>query len=145
MAFHRYDLWCQILGQTLSEARGTTPLEDLYKFRTAKEIDYFAGSLITFRLTVRDRGIHIPRAWKEYPTGSLQARAKFNKQVFRTNMQVRTRDIFSDTAALILRHGRVSGLGILAGAFKSQGEFHISVVPLLIGSGGSNLHPEKYT
>ena len=54
----------------------------------------------------------------------------------------RQRDIFSDTAVLNLRHGRVSGLGILTGALKTRGEFHISVFPLLIGTGGWNLYPD---
>ncbi len=89
MAFHKYDLWCQILGQTLAEAKGTTPLEDLYKFKTAKEIDSLAGSLVTFRLTVRGKDIHIPKAWKEFPTGSLQARAKLGERSFRIAMTVR--------------------------------------------------------
>jgi len=145
LAFHKYDLWCQIIGQTLAEARGATPVEDLYKFRTAKEIDSIAGKLVTFRLTVRGKGIEIPRAWETSPTGTLHTRAKFDKRVFRINMALRTRDIFSDTSALWLRKGRVSGLGILKGALKTKGEYHISIAPLLIGTGGWNLYPEKYS
>jgi hypothetical protein len=144
MAIHRYDLWCQIVGQTLAEARGTTPLEDLYKFKTAKEIDAFAGSLLTFRLTVRGKGIHVPSAYRKHPTGSLDARARSGGQVYRVNMHIRTKDTFSDTSVINLRHGRISGLAILTGALKSKGEIQMTLVPLLIGAGGWNLYPEKY-
>jgi hypothetical protein len=144
MAFHRFDLWCQIVGQTLAEARGTTPLEDLYKFRTAKEIDAFAGSLVTYRLTVRGKGIHVPRAYRGHPTGSLHAQARSGGQVYCVNMHIRTKDMFSDTSALNLRHGRISGAAILTGALKSKGEIQMTLVPLLIGAGGWNLYPEKY-
>jgi hypothetical protein len=60
-------------------------------------------------------------------------------------MHIRTKDMFSDTSAINLRHGRISGLAILAGAFKSKGEIQITLVPLLIGAGGWNLYPEKYS
>ena len=144
MAFHRYDLWCQIIGQTLAEARGTTPLEDLYKFKTAKEIDAFAGSIVTFRLTIRGTGIHVPSAYREHPTASLRAYAKSGGQVFCVNMHIRTKDMFSDTAAVNLRHGRISGVSILTGALKKNGKIHVTLVPLLIGAGGWNLYPDKY-
>jgi hypothetical protein len=59
-------------------------------------------------------------------------------------MQLRTRDLFSDTSAMNLQNGRVSGLAILSGAIASKGEIKISLVPLLIGTGGWNIYPEKY-
>jgi hypothetical protein len=144
MAYHKYDLWCQIAGQILAEARGTTPLEDIFKFETAKEVDRFSGSLLTFWLTVRGKGVVIPRLYREHPTALIYANAKNDDQKFRVEMQLRTRDLFSDTSAMNLQNGRVSGLAILSGAIASKGEIKISLVPLLIGTGGWNIYPEKY-
>jgi hypothetical protein len=144
-AFHKYDLWCQIVGQTLAEARGTTPLEDLYRFTTEEDVDYFTGRLVTFRLTVRGKGVRIPKLWEQYATGSLQAKAKVGKHRFRIRMQLRTMYLFSDTAAINLSNGRVSGLGFLNGAVSTEkNEVEITIIPLLIGAGGWNLHPEHY-
>jgi hypothetical protein len=144
-AYHKYDLWCQVMGQTIAEARGAIPLEDLYKFKTAREIDAFEGSLVTYRLTVRGKGVRIPRLYVEHPTATLQAKSKSGGQTYAVKMQIRTRDQFSDTSAINLAHGRVSGLALLHGALKSKGEIQITLVPLLIGAGGRNLYPEKYT
>jgi hypothetical protein len=144
MAYHKYDLWCQIVGQILAEARGTTPVEDFLKFKTAKEVDRFAGSLVTFFVTIRGKGVVIPRRYRERPTALIYAKAKDGSRKFRIEMQLRTRDLFSDTAAMNLTHGRVSGLAILSGALVNKGEIKITLVPLLIGTGGWNIYPEKY-
>ena len=144
MAYHKYDLWCQIAAQTLAEARGTTPLEDFFKFKTAKEVDAFAGSLVTYRLTIRGKGVRPPRFYEEVPTSSIHAKKKVAGRTYRISMQIRTRDMFSDTSAMNLGHGRVSGLSILSGALTSNGEVKITLVPLIIGTGGWNIYPEKY-
>lgn len=144
IAYHKYDLWCQLVGQILAEASGVTPLEDLLKFQTANEIDRFAGSLLTFWLTVRGKGVVIPRLYREHPTAMIYAKAKNGSLRFRVEMQLRTRDLFSDTSAINLQNGRVSGLAILSGAVASKGETKMALVPLLIGTGGWNIYPEKY-
>ncbi|MGD9979713.1 MAG: hypothetical protein AB7H66_11385 [Hyphomonadaceae bacterium] len=136
-----YDLWCQTLAQVLAEARGVTPLEDLFRFETEEEFDGVAGRLVTFRLSVHGKDIHLPREWNEHPTGSLQARTKKDGRVYRVRMQLRTIYIFSDTAVMNLSRGRVSGLGIFQGAVINDEETEITVVPLLIGTGGWNLYP----
>jgi hypothetical protein len=60
-------------------------------------------------------------------------------------MRVRTMYLFSDTAATILRRGRISGIGILNRAVATgQREIELTIAPLLIGAGGWNLHPEGY-
>jgi hypothetical protein len=89
-------------------------------------------------------GCRAGRGYAEHPTATLQAKAKLGGQTYAVKMQIRTRDQFSDTSAVNLAHGRVSGLAILYGALKSMGEIQITLVPLLIGAGGSNLYPEKY-
>jgi hypothetical protein len=142
LAYHRYDLWCQIAAQTLAEARGTTPIEDLFDCETEEDIDNFAGGLITFRLSIYGKGIHIPGMWKDYPTGTIQARIKHENKIIRVRMQLRTMYLFSDTAAINLSRGRVSGLGVLNGAvINEDGEMEFIVVPLIIGTGEWNLYP----
>ncbi len=142
LAFHKYDLWCQIVGQTLAEARGTTPLEDFYKLN-AEEIDSASGRLVTFRLAIQGKGVRIPRMWEDFPTASIQSRATVGRQRYRVRMQLRTMYLFSDTAAINLERGRASGLGLISGAIRNQrGEVEITIVPLLIGTGGWNLYPE---
>lgn len=137
VAYHKYDLWCQIVAQTLAEARGTIPIEDLFKFGTDEEMNAFEGSLVTFALSVHGKGLRPPGMWEEHPVASLQARTKIGKQIFRVKMQLRTMYLFSDTASVNLRQARASGLGIFLGATKNDaGEIEVALVPLLIGTGG---------
>jgi hypothetical protein len=144
LAFHEYDLWCQVVAQTLAEAKGTTPIEDLYKF-SAEEIDSFAGRLVTFRFGIRGTGVYPPRMWEQHPTAVLRARATAGGQHFRVSMPLRTMYLFSDTAAVHLANGRASGLGLLTGATRNaHGEIEIAIAPLLIGTGGWNLYPEYF-
>jgi hypothetical protein len=144
MAYHKYDLWCQIAAQTLAEARGTVPLEDLYKFQTEEALDDFSGSLVTFRLSARG-SIRIPRYWNESPVGTITARATYSGKPIKIRMQIRTMYVFSDTAALNLSNGRISGLGVFGGATTNDhGEMEFTVVPMILGTGGWNLYPEKY-
>jgi hypothetical protein len=117
LAYHRYDLWCQIMAQTLAEARGTIPVEDLFQFETEEDLDNFVGSLVNFQLSIRGKGIEIPSRWKECPVGSVEARLKGENRIYRVRMQLRTMYLFSDTAAINLRRGRISGIGIFNGAF----------------------------
>lgn len=144
MAYHKYDLWCQIAGQTLAEARGTIPLEDLFKFETAEEIDKFSGSLISYRLSVRGKGVRPPRFHKEVPTASLHAKKKAGETTYNVEMNIRTVEIFSDTSAMNLQRGRISGLAILAGAQGKANAININLAPLLIGTGGWNIYPKNY-
>jgi len=140
VAYHKYDLWCQVVAQTLAEARGTIPIEDLFKFDTEKEISALAARLVSFDLPFYGKQLLPPRAWKRQPVGSLQAPIKVGQRVFRVKMQVRNMYLFSDTASVNLRQrSRAAGLGILVGANKHKtSEIELMVVPLLIGSGGLN-------
>ncbi|MFI0843529.1 hypothetical protein [Mesorhizobium sp. IMUNJ 23232] len=144
-AFHLYDLWCQVLAQVLAEAREPIALEDIFRFEREEEVDHFVGRLVHFRLSIRGKGIRIPSLWKESPVGTLQAVSKGEYRKCRVRMQVRNMYLFSDTAAINLERGRVSGLGILNGAVLNEDdEMEITVIPLVIGAGGWNLHPEHY-
>jgi hypothetical protein len=140
-AYHLYDLWCQVICQALAEARGSIPIEDIFKFSDQDDFDYLAGRLVNFKLTIYGKGIHLPGYWKKFPVGSLQSRQKIQKRLYRVRMQIRTMYLFSDTAAISLARGRVSGIGILNGVIVEEdpNEFEIAIVPLLIGSGGPNL------
>jgi len=101
--------------------------------------------LVNFRLSVIGKGIHIPKMWREHPVGSIQARKTIKKRLYRIQMQLRTMYLFSDTAAVNLRRGRVSGLGIFSGAMVGGGGVvEFTVVPLIIGTGGWNIYPEHY-
>lgn len=144
-AYHLYDLWCQVAGQVLAEAHGAMPLEDLYAYNNEDEFDAFSGQLVSFKLTVWGKNIHIPAYWNEYPTGRLTARKKLNGKVYRIRMTLRTMYLFSDTAAVNLERARISGLGIFNGATEDEnGDIEITVTPLLIGYGGWNLYPEGF-
>ncbi|WP_294121799.1 HNH endonuclease signature motif containing protein [Sphingomonas sp.] len=143
-AYHLYDLWCQVVGQTLAEARGTMPLEDLYLYETEEELDDFAGQLVTFRLSIRGKNIALPRQWEEVPVGTLTATAKVSGRRVKVKMQIRTMYMFSDTSAINLARGRISGLGIFQGGVVEGDTVELIVVPLLIGAGGWNLYPEQY-
>lgn len=144
-AYHLYDLWCQVAGQVLAEAHGAMPLEDLYSYEHEEEFDAFAGQLVSFKLSVWGKDIHIPAYWKEHPTGRLTARKKANNKVYRVRMALRTMYLFSDTAAVNLERARVSGLGIFNGATEDDdGNIEMTVTPLLIGYGGWNLYPEVF-
>ena len=77
--------------------------------------------------------------------GTLTARMKFHGRKVSVKMQVRTMYLFSDTAVINLENGRISGLGLFNGAvIDENGDLEITVVPLMIGAGGWNLHPEGY-
>lgn len=144
-AFHLYDLWCQVVVQVIAEARGAVPLEDLYAFETESEFDNLVGALVTFKLSIRGKNIHIPRYWQEHPVGQISAAVKNGGKTFRIRMQLRTMYLFSDTAAINLERGRVSGIGLFNGAVQiSEDEYELTVVPLLIGAGGWNLYPENF-
>lgn len=144
-AYHLYDLWCQIGCQVLAETHGAMPLEDLYAYEREDEFDGFSGQLVTFKLTVWGRSIHIPRYWHEHPTGRLTSRKKANGKVYRVRMTLRTMYLFSDTAAVNLERARISGLGIFNGATEDEdGNIEFTVTPLLIGYGGWNLYPEGF-
>jgi hypothetical protein len=67
LGFHMHDLWYQVVTQTMAEARGSIPIEDLFKFDTEDDLDPFMGSLVTFWLSVRGKDIHIPKMWEENP------------------------------------------------------------------------------
>lgn len=140
-AFHLYDLWCQTIVEVLAEARGITPVEDLFRIEEEDIFDSLAGRLTTFQLSIVGKGIHYPREWQEHPTGSLQARKKIDGKIYRVRMNLRTMYVFSDTAVLLLSRGRVSGLGIFQGAVVDGSETEITIAPLLIGAGGWNLSP----
>ena len=145
MAFHKYDLWCQIAAQTLAEARGTIPLEDLYKCGTEEALDDFSGSLVTFRLSIRGKNVRIPRLWNETPVGTISGKATYAGKTIRIRMQIRTMYVFSDTAAINLSNGRISGLGVFGGAARNDfNEMEFTIVPMILGTGGWNLYPEKY-
>lgn len=144
-AFHLYDLWCQLVVQVLVEAYGAHPLEDLFSYQAEEEFDRFAGGLFSFKLSVRGKGIHIPRMWEEYPTGRITANKKVDGRKYRVRMTLRTMYLFSDTAAMNLEQGRVSGIGILNGAVEGDdGIIELTVTPLLMGYGGWNLYPEGF-
>jgi len=145
-AFHLYDLWCQILAQILAEARGSRPLEDLYSLGSQNSWDAAAGQLFTFHLSVRGKGVHIPSQWEKYPVGTIYSKTNLKGRKIKVRMQLRTMYLFSDTAALNLSQGRVSGLGIFNGATLSDSdEAELTVIPLIIGTGGWNLYPEHYS
>ena len=109
MAYHKYDLWCQIVAQTLAEARGTIPVEDMFAFRAEEDFDPFMGKLMTFQLSILSKqDIHIPSEWEQHSVGSIQARVTRGDTLFRVRMQLRTMYLFSDTAAINLRRSRVS-------------------------------------
>lgn len=143
--FHHYDLWCQVACQVLAAARGSLPLEDIYDCETEDETDGYAGRLVNFRLSIRGAGIKVPRMWKTHPTSSIRARAKRGDRAMSVKMALRTMYLFSDTAAINLRSGRVSGLGIFSGATENpSGGLDLTVVPLLIGTGGWITDPQHY-
>lgn len=144
-AYHLYDLWCQVAGQVLSEAHGAMPLEDLYAYNNEDEFDAFSGELVSFKLSVWGKDIHIPAYWRDHPTGRLTARKKVNGKIYRVRMTLRTMYLFSDTAAVNLERARISGLGVFNGATEDDdGNIEITVTPLLIGYGGWNLYPEGF-
>lgn len=140
--FHHYDLWCQVIVQCLAIARGVVPLEDLLLVGDQDQMDQYAGSLISFKLTIRGKGVKIPREWKEFPTSSISGTLKNAERVLQARMNLRTMYLFSDTAAINLSNGRVSGLGILQGAVMEDKKTAVTLVPLVIGAGGWSLHPE---
>lgn len=140
VTFHQYDLWCQVVAQVLAEARGTIPLEDLFKLKTESEINAFAGGLVTFRLGIYGKGLVPPTMWEKQPLASLQAREKNRRQLFRIQMQLRNMYLFSNTASVNLKRAKVSGLGVFGGAVKNDArEIVLTIIPLLIGMGGPNL------
>jgi hypothetical protein len=129
----------------LAAARGTTPLEDLYACQDEEQTDAFAGRLVTFRLSVRGKGIKVPSQWKTHPMAEIRAREKRGDRAMTVKMGLRTMYVFSDTATISLRQGRVSGLGLFLGATTNEtGGLDFNVAPLLIGTGGWITNPEDY-
>ena len=139
-AYHWYDQWCQVAVQTLVEARGSLPLEDLYSFSNEADFDYVAGRSVNFRLSVYGKNVELPDNWRKQPVSSLQARKKVGKKVRRVRMQLRTMYLFLTTAAVNLRRAAVSGIGIFAGAVIGAEEVEITIIPLLIGAGGLHFY-----
>lgn len=135
-AFYAFDNFTQVQLQVLVEARRATPLEDLYKFRKEESLDQFSGRLVAFTGGIWGRDLTLPKLWKDKPVGNIQMRKTINKLTFRTNMQINNMYLFSDTASINLKRARASGMGLFAGALREGNEMHLTVVPLLIGSGG---------
>lgn len=134
--YHMYDLWSQVAVQTLALASEPIPVEDLYKLDKEEEFDGLSGRLVSFRLTIYGKDIHIPRMWKEHPVGQIHSRIKKGSLIYRVRMSLRTHYLFSDTAAINLSRGRVAGIGMLQGAVIDGNEIELTLTPLLIGTGG---------
>lgn len=143
--FHMHDLWCQVACQVLAAARGTAPLEDLFACASEADTDPYAGQLVTFRLSVMGRGVKPASFWRTNPTFTIRAKARRGDRLMSVQMALRTMYVFSDTATINLRKGRVSGLGLFNGAIENdKGGLDLTVSPLLIGTGGWNTDPQDY-
>jgi hypothetical protein len=136
-AFHWFDLYYQMLVRVLAAAKPPIPLEYLQQFSDVSSLNTFAGALVNFRERSYGKGIQIPGAWQQNPTGSIQFRKKIKGILFRTKMELRTMYVFSDTSAMNLQSSRICGIGLFGGAsLETKSEIWLRVVPLLIGLGG---------
>ncbi len=140
-AFNEYDRYCQILVQYLTFKNQPIPLEEIRRFAKAKDIDQFAGSLISFRGRSYGKDIHLPSLYENYPTGKVRIIKKRNKIKYFAVMMIRTMYIFSTTSALNLMNSQICGIAMLGGASEAKTEkgkeVTINMIPLLIGMGGS--------
>lgn len=135
-AFYGFDTFAQVQAQVLAEARGTIPLEDLYRMSKEEQFDSLAGRLVTFTVGVWGKNLTPPDQADAKPVAQIQARKTVNGRLYRTLMQVRNMYLFSTTAAVNLERARVSGIGIFAGAIREGKEITLTIIPLLIGMGG---------
>lgn len=140
LAFHGYDLYCQLAVRLCSLIRPPVPLEYLWSLGESMLIDNFAGCLVSFRETAIGKGIKVPRSAGIQSLGRVQFRVQREKRIFRAIMPIKNMYVFSDTSALNLQRSRVCGVGILEDAqeieSKNGVELHIGLKPLLIGMGG---------
>lgn len=135
-AFYGYDIFVQTQIQVLAQARGTIPLEDLYRFSREEQFDHLAGRLITFTVGIWGKDLVPPDQEASQPVGQMQARKTVNGRLYRTVMQIRNMYLFSTTASVNGNRARVSGIGIFGGAVRDGKEITLTVIPLLIGMGG---------
>lgn len=145
IAFHQYDLYCQILVRALLLSWEVVAFEDLLKLGKDIDLSAFSGSLVIFHEHVRGKGVKAPRYWKTNPLGELKFQRTQNGVKFRCIMAIRTMYVFSDTAQIELSRGHVCGIGILQGCEKQKDkngkeEIHIRLIPLLLGLGKPQLH-----
>lgn len=135
-AFYGYDIFVQAQVQVLAQARGTIPLEDLYRFSREEQFDHLSGRLITFTMGIWGKDLIPPDQEANRPVGQMQGRKTVNGRLYRTVMQIRNMYLFSTTASVNGNRARVSGIGIFGGAVREGKEITLTVVPLLIGMGG---------
>lgn len=136
VAFYGYDIFVQTQVQVLSQARGTVPLEDLYRYTKEEQFDHLAGRLVTFTMGIWGKDLVPPDQADKQPNGQMQGRKTVNGRLYRTVMQLRNMYLFSTTSSVNGNRARVSGIGIFGGAVRDGKEITLTVIPLLIGMGG---------
>ena len=103
---YAFDHFVQAQLQVLVQARGATPLEDLYRLRTEDAFDQFAGRLVTFTGGAWGSKLTLPKLWKRNPVGQIQMRKTISGVTFRTIMNINNMYLFSDTASMNLKRAR---------------------------------------
>lgn len=140
IAFHQYDLYCQILVRALLVTTQVVPFEDLITHAAEMHAPVPSGQLVVFNEKVRGRGLKPPSSWETYSLGHVTIRKTSRGIRIVCAMTVKTMYIFSNTAAIELGSGVVSGVGILQASGEQvivggKREINLRLVPLLLGLG----------
>jgi hypothetical protein len=140
IAFHGFDLYCQLMVRTLAIINPPQPIEYLWSLRDPELIDHFAGSLVSFRERSIGKDIDGLRGADKRPLGRVQFRVQRSGRIYRAFMDIKNMYVFSDTGALNLERSKVAGLAVLEDASRKKVggkyELHVSLKPLIIGIGG---------
>jgi len=136
-----HDIWIQLLVRVLLTCRPALSLDDLMKLEEPAEAG-LAGRLVAISGNVKGKFFDIDE-YEKRPVVQTAFVASSDIAVWRSELNLKTHYIYSDTAAQALRSGRMHGLVVLRDivAVKKRGERVIvdfSCTPLILG-GGSEL------